>query len=83
MLIDAVWGSTHRPVPVNLVQGYVSGLRKELGRDSIETIDPGYRLTVPPDAFDLRRFERLAAAGRAALQPRADRRGAGRPEFGP
>ncbi len=67
VLIDAVWGNDPPSSAANLVQGYVSGLRKELGRGSIETTDPGYRLTVPPDAFDLRRFERLAADGRAAL----------------
>ena len=67
VLIDAVWGTDPPPSAANLVQGYVSGLRKELGRGSIETTDPGYRLTVPPDAFDLRRFERLAADGRACL----------------
>jgi len=67
VLIDAVWGDSPPSSAANLVQGYVSGLRKELGRGSIETTDPGYRLTVPSDAFDLRRFERLVADGRAAL----------------
>jgi len=66
-LVDAVWGE-HPPVSsANLLQGYVSDLRKELGRESIRTSDPGYRLTVAADAFDLRRFEKLAADGSAAL----------------
>ena len=67
VLVDAVWGE---PPPVssgNLLQGYISDLRKELGRESIRTTDPGYRLHVPADAFDLRRFEKLAADGSAAL----------------
>jgi DNA-binding SARP family transcriptional activator len=43
-LIDAVWGEDPPATAGNLVQGYVSALRKELGRDSIETSEPGYRL---------------------------------------
>jgi len=67
VLVDAVWAEQPPAWAANLLQGYVSGLRKELGRDSIETCEPGYRMTVTADAFDLRRFERLAADGNAAL----------------
>src|SRR5690349_2915253 len=67
VLIDAVWGDDPPDTAGNLLQGYVSALRKELGRDAIETSEPGYRLRIHPDAFDLRRFERLAADGSAAL----------------
>ena len=73
VLVDAVWAEQPPAWAANLLQGYVSGLRKELGRDSIETCEPGYRISVPADAFDLRRFERLAADGNAALnQGRTD-----------
>jgi hypothetical protein len=74
MLVDAVWGDDPPSTAGNLPQGYVSGLPKELGRDAIETSEPGYRLRVQPDAFDLRQFERLVADGSAtlvALDPRA------------
>jgi DNA-binding SARP family transcriptional activator len=67
VLVDAVWGEEPPAWAGNLLQGYVSGLRKELGRESIETCEPGYRMTVATDALDLRRFERLAADGNAAL----------------
>ena len=67
VLVDAVWGEEPPGSVGNLLQGYVSGLRKELGRDAIETSGAGYRLDVRPDAFDLRRFERMAADGSAAL----------------
>ena len=70
VLVDAVWGDVPPVSAANLLQGYVSGLRKELGRECIETTGPGYRLTVPPDAFDLRRFERLAADGSRTLTQR-------------
>ena len=45
VLVDAVWGEQPPVWAGNLLQGYVSGLRKELGRDSIETCEPGYRMT--------------------------------------
>lgn len=67
VLVDAVWGERPPVSSGNLLQGYISDLRKELGRESIRTTDPGYRLHVPADAFDLRRFEKLAADGSAAL----------------
>jgi DNA-binding SARP family transcriptional activator len=40
-LIDAVWGDDPPTTAENLIQGYVSGLRKELGREAIETSEPG------------------------------------------
>ena len=67
VIADAVWGAEPPVSAGNLLQGYVSGLRKELGRESIETSEPGYRLHAPAEVFDLRRFERMAADGSAAL----------------
>ena len=61
-------GTTHRARPANLVQGYVSGLRKALGKEAIETRGAGYVLRVEAGALDLQRFERLAHDGSGALE---------------
>jgi WD40 repeat protein/DNA-binding SARP family transcriptional activator/KaiC/GvpD/RAD55 family RecA-like ATPase len=65
-LIAALWnGSPPRSAAKN-VQNCVLRLRKALGSDVIETRPPGYRLVVPADAIDARRFEDLVVVGRAA-----------------
>src|SRR5664279_1369254 len=51
VLVDAVWGERPPVSSGNLLQGYISDLRKELGRESIRTTDPGYRLHVPATAL--------------------------------
>src|SRR5207244_5161808 len=51
----------------NTLQVYVSQLRKLLPEGALETVSPGYRLAVAPEALDLSRFEELAQQGRAAL----------------
>jgi len=67
-LIDELWGERPPATAENLVQGYVHALRKLLGRETIVTHPPGYRLRVDPRALDLLEFQRLAAkAGGAAL----------------
>jgi DNA-binding SARP family transcriptional activator len=60
-LIDDVWGERVPATASNVLQGYVSELRKTLGRETIVTHGRGYRLNVDQDAVDLRRFERLVA----------------------
>ncbi|GAA5165282.1 MULTISPECIES: BTAD domain-containing putative transcriptional regulator [Amycolatopsis] len=75
-LVDELWGP-HAPHDADrTVRTYVSRLRKSLqpaaGAAVIVTRAPGYALLLDPDLLDAGRFERLAAAGRAAL-------GAGRP----
>jgi DNA-binding SARP family transcriptional activator len=72
-LIDAVWADRPPDTASNVLQGYVSQLRKALGRDALETRDPGYLLRVERDVIDLHRFERLATEGARALDD-------GRPE---
>jgi DNA-binding SARP family transcriptional activator len=72
-LIDAVWADRPPETAANVLQGYVSQLRKALGRDAVETRDPGYVLRVERDTIDLQRFERLATEGARALDD-------GRPE---
>jgi DNA-binding SARP family transcriptional activator len=66
-LIDAVWGDRPPDTGVNVIQGYVSDLRRTLGRDAVETRDPGYLMRIEWSAFDLNRFERLATDGARAL----------------
>jgi WD40 repeat protein/DNA-binding SARP family transcriptional activator len=66
-LADALWGeqppvSWHKVVP-----GCVMRLRRVLGADVIETVPAGYRLVVPSDEVDARRFERLVSRARELL----------------
>jgi DNA-binding SARP family transcriptional activator len=76
-LIDALWGDQPPDSAANILQGYISSLRKVLGRDALETRDPGYELRVERDALDLKQFERLATDGARALEEgRADDAGA-------
>ena len=67
-VIDDLWEDDPPSSAANLVQGYVSHLRKALGRDAIETRGTGYLVRVGRDALDLHRFERLADGGGRALE---------------
>ena len=67
-VIDDLWEDDPPSSAANLVQGYVSHLRKALGRDAIETRGTGYLARVGRDALDLHRFERLADGGGRALE---------------
>jgi DNA-binding SARP family transcriptional activator len=67
-LIDHVWADDPPETAQNVLQGYVSQLRKAVGRDTIETREPGYVLRVEHDELDLRRFERLASDGVELLE---------------
>ena len=64
-LIDDVWDDAPPETAANLVQGYVSQLRKALGKDVIATRGRGYAAVVPSGALDLHRFEQRAEAGMA------------------
>jgi predicted ATPase/DNA-binding SARP family transcriptional activator len=55
-LLDALWGDDPPPSGPRTIQSYVSRLRKSLGREAIERTAAGYRLTVPEDDVDARRF---------------------------
>jgi DNA-binding SARP family transcriptional activator len=66
-LIDELWGEQPPRAAVKTVQMFVSRLRKVLGPDVIATRANGYALVADPELIDLHRFERLAAAGRRAL----------------
>ena len=65
-LVDELWGERPPATAVNLVQGYVHALRKQLGDGVLETQAPGYRLKVEPRSLDLTEFERLTEEARQA-----------------
>lgn len=70
-LIEMLWGEEPPSTTHAQIQTYASRLRSLLAPDvRIERQPPGYRLSFSPDQrldLDLLEFERLAAAGRAAL----------------
>ena len=65
-LIDEIWGDDPPPTAQNILQGYVSDLRKVLGRGAIETRGRGYAVRVDTHRLDLHRFQALV--GRAARE---------------
>ncbi len=67
-LADAVWGEAPPASSHKALQGCVVRLRKALGADVIETSAQGYRLVVPPDDVDFRRFERMVGRSRELLE---------------
>ena len=62
-LIDDLWVDPPASAEA-IVQNAVARLRKSLGPAVIETVAPGYRLTVDPGRIDARRFERLVRDAR-------------------
>ncbi|MFL5929457.1 MAG: BTAD domain-containing putative transcriptional regulator [Gaiellaceae bacterium] len=71
-LVDALWGERPPPTAAAALRNTVSHLRRELGREVIETRPPGYRLCLPEGSFDVARFEhRLADAWRLPAEERA------------
>jgi DNA-binding SARP family transcriptional activator len=60
-LIDELWGEHPPESAVNVLQTYVSHLRKELSADRLVTKPPGYMIRVQRDELDLYRFEDLAS----------------------
>jgi DNA-binding SARP family transcriptional activator len=66
-LIDELWGEQAPATAAKALQGYISGLRKALGADSVTTRDGGYMLVAEPSQVDLDRFERLAEQGHEEL----------------
>src|SRR3954469_26037851 len=65
-LIDDVWDEPPETAG-NVVQGYVSQLRRMLGRDVIATRGRDYAIRLADGALHLHRFERLTAGAVAAL----------------
>lgn len=66
-LVDEVWGDAPPATSAKVIQGYIAGLRKALGADTIITKAGGYLARVEPDRLDASRFESLATKGRAYL----------------
>ena len=71
-LIDALWGESPPARAKNALQVHVSGLRDALEAGGergavLATTPTGYQLNAPEETIDSRRFEQLAAEGRAAL----------------
>ena len=62
-LIDDVWDDSPPETAANLLQGYVSQLRKALGKEAIATRGRGYAVVVPSGGLDLHSFEQRAEAG--------------------
>ncbi|MFI0767026.1 ATP-binding protein [Streptomyces sp. NPDC021218] len=66
-LIGEIW-VTDPPVDGHgALQALVGRLRRALGKDAVESVPGGYRLSADPDDVDLHRFERLAEEGGHAL----------------
>jgi DNA-binding SARP family transcriptional activator len=65
-LIHALWEDEPPETAPKALQVYVSGLRKLLGKERLETRPPGYVLAVAPDELDLERFRGLRESGRPA-----------------
>ena len=68
-LIDGLWGERPPPGVEHALDTQISLLRRALNGNGarIARTAPGYALEIEPDAVDVHRFDRLAAAGRAAL----------------
>src|SRR4029077_6881534 len=58
-LIDGLWAEAPPETGRKALHVYVSGLRKLLGSERIETRPPGYRLCLAEGELDLERFQRL------------------------
>ncbi|MGI3203468.1 AfsR/SARP family transcriptional regulator [Streptomyces sp. GLT-R25] len=85
-LVDELWGDRPPRSAEATLHTYVKQLRRMIGsalgpdhvlgpKDVLRRVPVGYRLDAPPDAMDVSRFERLASAGRAALEAGADAEG--------
>jgi len=68
VLVDELWGDDPPETAPNVLQNYVSRLRKELGRDVIVTRGTGYGVDLGRHDFDLRAFEQLLEEGSLALE---------------
>ncbi len=66
VLIDRFWGSSPPATARAALQTHMSGLRKTIGADTIQTSERGYRLAIPLEDVDSHRFDLLAAETREA-----------------
>ena len=63
-LIDGLWEDDPPETAHKALQVYISGLRKLVGKERLQTRSPGYLLEVGEDELDLDRFRRLRKEGR-------------------
>ncbi|MGA9159268.1 MAG: BTAD domain-containing putative transcriptional regulator [Actinomycetota bacterium] len=66
-LVDEVWGEEPPERARNIIQTYVSRLRKVLGPDRIQSHGPGYRLRLDPSELDAAQFDALMRDAKKAL----------------
>src|SRR4051812_6225321 len=66
-LADALWGERVPDSAAKVLQGCILRLRRQLGRDAIDTATSGYRLSVPAQDIDVRAFEALIGRARRML----------------
>jgi WD40 repeat protein/DNA-binding SARP family transcriptional activator len=66
-LIDQIWPEEPPEKARNVIQTYVSHLRKALGHDRIESQGPGYRLRLDPSELDAARFDALMRDAKKTL----------------
>jgi WD40 repeat protein/DNA-binding SARP family transcriptional activator len=66
-LVDEIWGDESPQQARNIIQTYISHLRKALGRDRIQSHAPGYRLRLDPSELDATRFDALMRNARKVL----------------
>src|ERR671911_515910 len=66
-LIDEIWGEEPPEKARNVIQTYVSHLRKAVGGDRIQTHGSGYRLRLDRSEFDAARFDALMRDAKKAL----------------
>ena len=60
-LTDELWAGAPPKTAVGSLQNLISDVRKALGREVVQTRQPGYVLDVAPEQVDFHRFERLVA----------------------
>jgi WD40 repeat protein/DNA-binding SARP family transcriptional activator len=66
-LVDEIWGDEPPEKVRNIVQTYISHLRKAVGPDRIQSQPPGYRLCVDPSELDAARFGALVREAKRSL----------------
>lgn len=66
-LIEELWHGKPPPSADATLRAYLSRLRSVLGASRVQTRSPGHMLVLAPEELDAKRFERLLAAGHAAL----------------
>lgn len=71
-ITEALWDEHPPSSAPNLVQGYISAVRKIVGHERIQTTENGYALMIEADAVDVVRFTELIRRARsgAATEPR-------------